>query len=73
MPIDPPPIKISPGRPRKTRIKIAHEDPKKPGILTRHGMQMSCGICKSTRHNKRKRSKKDKVVDPTPPPMKRGR
>ncbi|XP_057522634.1 uncharacterized protein LOC130802642 [Amaranthus tricolor] len=28
-PIDPPPIKIGPGRPRKNRIKDPHEDPKK--------------------------------------------
>ena len=73
MSIDPPPIKIGPGRPRKSRIKSAHEDPKKSGKLTRHGMQMSCGICKSTTHNKRNCPKKDKAADPTPPPMKRGR
>ncbi|XP_048491353.1 uncharacterized protein LOC125492686 [Beta vulgaris subsp. vulgaris] len=31
--LDPPPIKIGPGRPRKNRIKAPHEDPKKPGTL----------------------------------------
>ena len=36
----PPPIKLGPGRPRKNRRKSAHEDPKKPGKLTRHGLQI---------------------------------
>ncbi|CAH9086930.1 unnamed protein product [Cuscuta europaea] len=57
--LDPPPIKIGPGRPRKNRRKDPHEDPKKPGKLTKHGLQMSCSICKSTQHNKRKCPDKD--------------
>ena len=73
MSIDPPPIKIGPGRPRKSRIKSAHEDPKKPGKLTRHGMQMTSAICKSTAHNKQNCPEKGKVADLTPPPIKRGR
>ena len=73
MSIDPSPIKIGPGRPRKSRIKSVHEDLKKPGKLTRHGMQMSCGICKSTTHNKWNFPEKGKAADPTPPPIKRGR
>ena len=40
----PPPIKLGPSRPRKNRKKSAHEDPKKPGKLTRHGLQMSCRV-----------------------------
>ena len=55
-----------------SRVKSAHEDPKKPGKFTRHGMQMRCGICKSTEHYKQKRPEKGKAADPTPPPMKRG-
>ncbi|VFR02270.1 unnamed protein product [Cuscuta campestris] len=31
VPLDPPPIKIGPGRPRKNRVKDPYEDPKKPG------------------------------------------
>ena len=42
-PIDSP-VKIGPGRPRKNRVKGSHEDPKKPGKLSRHGLQMTCGI-----------------------------
>ncbi|KAL2928284.1 Cytokine receptor-like factor 1 [Bienertia sinuspersici] len=33
MHLDPPPIKVGPGRPRKNRIKGPHEDPKKPENL----------------------------------------
>lgn len=51
--IDPPPIKIGPGRPRKNRIKDPHENPKKPGTLTRHGMEMTCRLCNTKGHNKR--------------------
>ncbi|CAH9116889.1 unnamed protein product [Cuscuta epithymum] len=58
--LDPPPIKIGPGRPRKNRRKDPHEDPKKPDKLTKHGLQMRCSICKSTQHNKRKCPDKDK-------------
>ncbi|XP_021729979.1 uncharacterized protein LOC110696947 [Chenopodium quinoa] len=36
MPIDPPPIKIGPGRPRKNRIKDPHENPKKIWFLDKN-------------------------------------
>ncbi|XP_057548298.1 uncharacterized protein LOC130826745 [Amaranthus tricolor] len=71
-PIDPPPIKIGPGRPRKNRIKDPHEDLKKPGKLSRHGVQMTCGICNTVGHNKRKCPENGKAVE-QPPPLKRSR
>ncbi|CAH9088450.1 unnamed protein product [Cuscuta europaea] len=64
MPIDPPPIKIGPGRPRKNRMKSPHENPKKPGKLTKHGVEMSCSVCKSKDHNKRKCPDKNKEAQP---------
>ena len=74
MPMDPPPIKIGPGRPRKSRFKSPHEDPKHPDRLTKHGVQMTCTLCKSTMHNKRKCPEKGKVHDQPPQPKKpRGR
>ncbi|KAL2943077.1 Antiviral helicase SKI2, partial [Bienertia sinuspersici] len=54
LPLDPPPIKIGPGRPRKKRIKDPYENPKKPGKLTKHGIEMTCQKCKRKGHNKRK-------------------
>ncbi|XP_022032591.1 uncharacterized protein LOC110933689 [Helianthus annuus] len=53
-PMDPPPIKKAPGRPKKNRKRDPHEDPKKPGKLTKHGVVMTCGICGERGHNKRK-------------------
>ncbi|XP_021774243.1 uncharacterized protein LOC110738175 [Chenopodium quinoa] len=41
-PLAPPPIKIGPGRSRKNRIKDPFENPKKPGSLSKNGIQMSC-------------------------------
>ncbi|XP_074290274.1 uncharacterized protein LOC141617004 [Silene latifolia] len=70
LPLNPPPIKVGPGRPRKKRRRDPHEDPKRSGKLTKHGLQMTCSICKSTTHNKRKCPDKDKVMSPPP---KRGR
>ncbi|XP_076883263.1 uncharacterized protein LOC143531979 [Bidens hawaiensis] len=35
-PIDPPPIKAMPGRPKNNRKRDPHEDPKRPGNLTKH-------------------------------------
>ncbi|XP_021771494.1 uncharacterized protein LOC110735614 [Chenopodium quinoa] len=46
MPIDPPPIKIGPGRPRKNRIKDPYENPKKFGSLTRTVIEMTCSPAK---------------------------
>ncbi|XP_010691905.1 uncharacterized protein LOC104905154 [Beta vulgaris subsp. vulgaris] len=61
-PLQPPPIKIGPGRPRKNRIKDPHEDPKKPGKLTRHGVEMHCSVCKGKGHNKRRCPNKDSAA-----------
>ncbi|XP_074289746.1 uncharacterized protein LOC141615099 [Silene latifolia] len=66
LPLNPPPIKIGPGRPRKKRRRAPHEDPKKPGKLTKHGIEMSCSVCKSKSHNKRKCPDKDKELAPAP-------
>lgn len=72
--LDPPPIKIGPGRPRKNRIKDPHEDPKKPGSLTRHGMEMTCSICGIKGHNKRRCHNRSNSEAPSQqPPAKRGR
>ena len=64
--LDPPFIKIGLGRPRKNRRKDPHENPKKPGRLTKHGIEMSCSVCKSKQYTKRKCPNKDRVVEPTP-------
>lgn len=71
--LDPPPIKIGPGRPRKNRFKSPFEDPKRPGKLTKHGQLKSCNVCKSTTHNKRKCPKKDKHIELNNQPSKRQR
>ncbi|KAL2898953.1 EF-hand calcium-binding domain-containing protein 5, partial [Bienertia sinuspersici] len=54
LPLDPPPIKIGPGRTRKNRIKDPFENPKKSGKLSKHGIEMTCTICKRKGHNKRR-------------------
>ncbi|XP_021742994.1 uncharacterized protein LOC110709089 [Chenopodium quinoa] len=66
--LDPPPIKIGPGRPRKNRIKHPLENPKKPGSLSRAGVEMTCSICKKKGHNKRGCKDKDSVVPDEPAP-----
>ena len=74
--LDPPPIKIGPGRPRKNRIKDPYEHPKKPGHLTRHGMEMTCFICSVKGHNKRRcpsRGTNSNTTTSTPATPKRGR
>ncbi|KAL2892664.1 Gag-Pol polyprotein [Bienertia sinuspersici] len=72
--LDPPPIKIGPGRPRKNRRKDPFEDPKNPGKLSRHGMEMTCFICKAKGHNKRRCPNKDQAQIQEPPPKRpRGR
>ncbi|XP_074292112.1 uncharacterized protein LOC141618962 [Silene latifolia] len=45
-PMIPPPIKIGPGRPRRKRRRDPHEDPKKSGKLTKHGLEVTYSICK---------------------------
>ena len=74
--LTPPPIKIGPGKPRLNRRKDPHESPKKVGRLSRHGMKMTCGICKVKGHNKRKCPNKGRMPtndEPPQPPRKRGR
>lgn len=73
--IEPPPIKIGPGRPRKNRRKDPFEDPKKPGRLTRTGMEMTCTICQVKGHNKRTCPQKDTSAPhiPNPPNRAKGR
>lgn len=74
MPLHPPPIKVGPGRPRRNRIKGPHEDPKRPGKLTKHGMEMTCTICNTKGHNKRRCPNKDTAqATPSQPPPKRRR
>ncbi|KAK1411785.1 hypothetical protein QVD17_32525 [Tagetes erecta] len=72
-PLDPPPIKIGPGRPKKNRKKDPHEDPKRPGKLTKHGMLMTCSICKLKGHNKRKCKERGKTSTETSSQQKRPR
>ncbi|XP_076889362.1 uncharacterized protein LOC143540095 [Bidens hawaiensis] len=50
-PLDPPPIKSQPGRPKTKRKKDPHEDPKNPCKLIKHGGEMSCSNCKESGHN----------------------
>ncbi|KAL2934728.1 Gag-Pol polyprotein [Bienertia sinuspersici] len=72
--LDPPPIKIGPGRPRRNRIKDPFENPKKPGTIIRHGMEMTCKLCNEKGHNKRGCPNKGTAVPQEPPPKKdRGR
>ncbi|KAL2941560.1 hypothetical protein RDABS01_029910 [Bienertia sinuspersici] len=75
MPIDPPPIKVGPGRPRKNRVKDPHENPKKQGKLTRHGIEMTCSSCQRKGHNKRSCPNKGSTstLPPPQPKRKRGR
>ncbi|PWA58681.1 hypothetical protein CTI12_AA293930 [Artemisia annua] len=49
----PPLPKAMPGRPRKARRKRKFEPKKSKTKLSRHGRDMHCGICKSSKHNKR--------------------
>ena len=63
--LEPPSIKIGLGMPRKNRRKDPHENPKKPGRLTKHGIKMTYSVCKSKQHTKMKCPDKDMVVEPT--------
>ncbi|XP_021750658.1 uncharacterized protein LOC110716347 [Chenopodium quinoa] len=76
--MDPPPIKVGPGRPRKNRRKDPFEDPKKPGKLTKHGMEMTCSVCQQKGHNKRRCPIRGTTLPQAPqtpdePPAKRAR
>ncbi|XP_021715161.1 uncharacterized protein LOC110683116 [Chenopodium quinoa] len=70
--LDPPPIKIGPGRPRKNRIRDPFENPKKHGSLTKTGVEMTCTICKVKGHNKRRCPNRDTTIQ-SEPPAKRAR
>ncbi|XP_024006633.1 uncharacterized protein LOC112083132 [Eutrema salsugineum] len=50
-PIGVPGFRKMPGRPKKKRIKSAHESPSKPNRVTRHVRRMTCGNCKQVGHN----------------------
>ncbi|KAL2931260.1 Antiviral helicase SKI2 [Bienertia sinuspersici] len=74
MKVDPPPIKVGPCRPRKSRIKDPFKNPKKPVTLSRHGMEITCTLWKAKGHSKRGRPQKGFVQPSKPPPKKpRGR
>ncbi|KAL2939941.1 Prohead core protein protease [Bienertia sinuspersici] len=60
------------GRPRKNRRKDPFEDPKRPGKLSKHGMEMTCSVCNNKGHNKRRCPNKDRA-EPTQPQPKRPR
>ncbi|XP_021721321.1 uncharacterized protein LOC110688869 [Chenopodium quinoa] len=64
--LQPPSIKIWPSRPRKKRVKDPYENPKKPGVLTKNGVEMTCSLCNVKGHNKSKCPKKGKIVPPEP-------
>ncbi|KAK1424070.1 hypothetical protein QVD17_19382 [Tagetes erecta] len=52
-PLDPPPIKAQPSRPKKNMKRDPHENPKNSGKLTRHDTTMTCSNCKEKGHNKK--------------------
>ncbi|KAL2943025.1 AdoMet-dependent rRNA methyltransferase spb1 [Bienertia sinuspersici] len=60
-------------RPRKNRIKDPYENPKKPGSLTRHGIEMTCSICQAKGHNKRRCPNKDNATEQPKQKRARGR
>ncbi|XP_076938897.1 uncharacterized protein LOC143607271 [Bidens hawaiensis] len=72
-PMDPPPIKAAPSRPKKNRKRDPHEDPKNKGKLTKHGGTMTCGICGEVGHNKRSCKERGKVVEEPPHKRQKGR
>ncbi|XP_019248524.1 PREDICTED: uncharacterized protein LOC109227781 [Nicotiana attenuata] len=51
-PIEPPPIRNIPSRPKKNRKREETEHPKS-GKLSRRGMEMACSLCGMCGHNKR--------------------
>ena len=61
--LDPSLIKIGPSKRKKNRRKYPLENRKKPGRLTKHGIEMSCSVCKSKQHTKRKCPNKGRVVN----------
>ena len=67
----PPKPKKMPGRPRKKRIRAAHEN-KNSNRVSRSGITMTCKNCFQKGHNK-KGCKNPTVVLPPKPPTKKGR
>ena len=70
-PIGVPGFRKMPGRPKKKRIKAAHESPSKPNRVTRDGRTITGGNCKKIGHN-RETCKEDAFVVQGPA-RKRGR
>lgn len=70
-PIGVPGFRKMPGRPKKKRIKPAHESPSKPNRVTRGGRTMTCSNCKQSEHNCGTCKNPPFVVQG--PPRKRGR
>lgn len=67
-----PPIpKSMPGRPRKKRIRAAHEN-KTTNRVSKAGVAMTCSNCQQKGHNK-KACKNPTVIVPPKPPAKKGR
>ncbi|XP_059306282.1 uncharacterized protein LOC132057682 [Lycium ferocissimum] len=53
MKIEPPALKVMPGRPKKKRRKDKDESRKKYGKLSKKGVQMTCSTCHQLGHNKK--------------------
>ncbi|GJW39230.1 pentatricopeptide repeat-containing protein [Tanacetum coccineum] len=67
----PPKPRTMPGRPKKKRIRAAHEN-KNPNKVSKAGVTMTCTNCHQKGHNK-KGCKNPTVVLPPKPPTKKGR
>ena len=67
----PPITKKMPGRPRKKRIRAAHEN-KTTNRVSRTGVTMTCSNCQQKGHNK-KGCQNPTVIVPPKPPSKKGR
>ncbi|GJX17295.1 hypothetical protein Tco_0218127 [Tanacetum coccineum] len=67
----PPKPRTMPGRPKKKRIRAAHEN-KNPNKVSKAGVTMTCTNCHKKGHNK-KGCKNPTVVLPPKPPAKKGR
>ncbi|GJS71589.1 hypothetical protein Tco_0704430 [Tanacetum coccineum] len=67
----PPKPRTMPGRPKKKRIRAAHEN-KNPNKVSKAGVTMTCTNCHQKGHNK-KGCKNPTVVLPPKPPAKKGR
>ena len=61
-PIERPQVKPLPCRPRKKRIRAAHEEKHSSIKLSKSGIAQKCGICKQQGHNRSKCPNKDSQV-----------